>query len=110
MEIRKKYTLNFKETGYSAQLDKVIFLADWTITANRPDRIMIEKFTKDGGTAKTFRVGESNEFAYQLKKSRINASGGAYGLIDFMERSLKDTDTWTRQIFNFCWDMMKETR
>ena len=60
--------------------------------AESKDAITIER----NGVPRTFKVKEDGEFTYSVKKTQINACGGAERLRKFIDSCWDDNGVWAR--------------
>lgn len=69
----------------------------WEFWTGREDHFMVSR----NGTAKTVKVVPNSDYVYKLLKTHIKAQGGAAGLVDFLQKDIKDGgQAWPRKVLH----------
>lgn len=105
----------FSEYTINMETRERVKVADWAVlpAGLHNDKIIVEKITparKSGDIIKkVFKVEDTDGYIYKLLKTKINAQGGANGLVDWMLECQRENigDTFVRRVLNYAWDEMK---
>ena len=63
-----------------------------------------------GFKKKTVRVEDSSEFRYKLMKTKIQAAGGAHGLVTWLNNNVDLFEVMIVKLLDYIWYEMKEVK
>lgn len=98
-----------------------VHVADWTIEAEGDNYITVtmqpltctaaNPWTPDT-IQKTVKVESTSDYVFDLKKTKIKATGGAAGLVEFMAGTIRDHfgTAWTEKILHWIIDEMRPAK
>lgn len=107
--------VEYREYTVDLENMKRIAYADWIFAPNlNRDGLIVGKSEPDSDEweFKLINVEDSNKFIFDFKKTKINAMGGVIGLVEYMDKNIKQdfATSNVERILKYAWNNMKSKR